>query len=141
MKQQDPGAMIAIGVFRLLVFGLLIGVVVAFLLVPACGRAFRRATIAGRVPVATLLRRVTGTWPAEEAINTPPTAFVLGLILWSSVGVLIGGVLALLGAHPVSLLIGAFIGLLIGALCSLGKEPQPQKQQTLDELYPPDWRL
>jgi hypothetical protein len=141
MKQQDPGAMIAIAVYRLLVFGLLIGVVVAFLLLPVCYRALRAITIAGSVHVAMLLRRMTGGWPAAEAINTQPTACFLALILWSSVGVLIAGVLALLGAHPVSLLIGVSAGLLTGALCSLGKEPQPQRPQTVDDLYPPGWRL
>jgi hypothetical protein len=139
VKQQDPAVMIALGVYRLLVFGLLIGTVVAFLLLPVCGRALRRATVAGSVPVAMLLRRLTGRWPAEEAINTPSTACLLALIPWSSVGVLIGGALALLGAHPVSLLIGVSTGLLIGALCSLGKEPQPQRPQTVDDLYPPGW--
>jgi hypothetical protein len=139
VKQQDPAVMIALGVYRLLVFGLLIGTVVAFLLLPVCGRALRRATVAGSVPVAMLLRRLTGRWPAEEAINTPSTACLLALILWSSVGVLIGGALALLGAHPVSLLIGVSTGLLIGALCSLGKELQPQRPQTVDDLYPPGW--
>jgi hypothetical protein len=141
MKQQDPAATIAIAVYRLLVFGLLLGLLVAFLLLPVCHRALRRVTSAGSVPIATLLRRLTGGWPAEEAITTPPTACFLALILWSSVGVLLGGVLTLLGAHSISLLIGVSAGLLIGALSSPGKAPQPQRQQTLDDLYPPGWRL
>jgi hypothetical protein len=143
MKQQDTSATIAIGVYRLLVFGLLIVGVVAWLLLPVCYRALRRCTIAGRVALAQLLRRMTGGWPTDEAINTQPTAFVLALILWSIVGVLIAGVLVYLGAPLISLLIGFSGGLLTGALCGLMKEPQPQRPQVqvLEDIYPQDWRL
>jgi hypothetical protein len=141
MKQKDTGATIATAVIALLVFDLLIGGVVAFRLLPACGRVLRGLTIAGRVPVATLLRRITGGWPAQEAINTPPTACFLALIQWSAVGMLIGGVLVLLGAPLPCLLIGFSAGLLTGALCSLMKEPQPHRPQVLEDIYPPGWHL
>jgi hypothetical protein len=136
MKQQDAGATIAIGVYRLLVFGLLIVVVVAFLLVPVCYRALRGFTSAGRVPVARLLRRIAGGWPAEAAINTPPTTYFLALMLWSAVGLLTGGVLTLLGAPLFCLLIGFSAGLLTDALCSIEKEPQPRRPQGLEDIYP-----
>jgi hypothetical protein len=140
MKQQDPWAVIVTGVIKLLGFGLLLAVVAAWWLVPAGGRALRRFTIAGRVPTASLLRRMTGGWPAQEAINTPPTANVLALIFWSVLGVLLGVVLILLGAPLLCLLIGFSAGLLTGALCGLMKEPQPQRPQTLEDVYP-DSRL
>jgi|ERR687895_2247560 hypothetical protein len=137
--------MIALGVYRILVFGLLIGTVVAFLLVPMCGRALRRFTVASRVPMASLLRRMTG-WPAQEAINTPATATVLATLFWSVLGVLISGVLILLGAPLLCLLIGFLAGLLTGALCSLMKEPQPRRAQVLADIFPedsnpPGWHL
>jgi uncharacterized membrane protein required for colicin V production len=141
MKQQDTGAAIATAVIGLLLVGLVIGVVIVFQLLPATGRTLRAMTIAGRVPVARLLRRITGGWPAEEAINTQPTACFLALILWSFVGVLIGGVLVYLGAPLMSLFIGFCAGLVTGALCSLGREPQPHRQQTLTDIYPPGWHL
>jgi hypothetical protein len=145
MKQEDAGATIAIvvikGVLWLLVFGLLFAGVAAYWLLPASGRVLRGFTIAGRVPVASLLRRMTGGWPAEEAINAPPTAFVLALILWSVLGMLLGVVLILLGAPLLCLLIGFSAGLLTGALCGLMKEPQPQRPQTLEDVYPADWHL
>jgi hypothetical protein len=142
MKQQDTGVAIATAVIGLLVVGLVIGVVIVFQLLPAGARALRAMTIAGRVPVARLLRRMTGGWPAEEAINTPPTSCFLALILWSVVGVLIGGVLVYLGAPLMSLLIGFSAGLLIGALCSLVKEPQPRRpQRRVEDIYPADWNL
>jgi hypothetical protein len=141
MKQQDPWAMIVAGAIKLLGFGLLLAVVAALWLVPAGGRTLRRFTIAGRAPTASLLRRMTGGCPAQEAINTPPTANVLALLFWSSLGVLIGGVLVLLGAHLLCLLIGFLAGFLTGALCSLMKEPQPRRPQVLDDIYPPDWHL
>jgi hypothetical protein len=43
MKQQEPAVMIALGVYRLLVYGLLLGMVAALLLARACGRALRKA--------------------------------------------------------------------------------------------------
>jgi hypothetical protein len=92
------------------------------------------------------MRRITGGWPAQEAINTPPTAYVLALIFWSFLGVLIGSVLVLLGAPLLSLLIGFLAGLLTGALCSRMKEPQPRRPQVLADIFPedstpPGWHL
>jgi hypothetical protein len=127
-------------VIGLLVVGFVISVVIAFRLIPEIDRAFRTMTIAGRVPLARLMRRITGRWPAEEAINSQPTAFFLALILWSGVGILIAGVLVYLGAPLISLLIGFSTGLLTGALCGFMKEPQPQRPQTLEDVYP-DSRL
>jgi hypothetical protein len=141
MKQENPGVTIATAVIWLLVVGFVISVVIAFRLLPAGARALRAITIAGRVPLARLLRRITGGWPAEEVINMQPTACFLALILWSVLGVLSGGVLVSLGTPLISLVIGFSTGLLIGALCSLGKEPQPQRQQTLADIYPPDWDI
>jgi hypothetical protein len=143
MKQENPSAAIATAVIGLLVVGLIVSVVIVFRLLPAGVRALQAMTIAGRVPVARLVRQLTGGWPTDEAINTPPTAFVLALILWSIVGILVGGVLVYLGAPLISLVIGFSAGLLTGALCGLMKDPQPQRQQVqvLEDIYPPDWRL
>jgi hypothetical protein len=141
MKQQDPWAVIVTGVIKLLGIGLLLCVVAAWWLVPAGGRALRRFTIAGRAPTASLLRRITGGWPAAEAINTPPVAPVLALLFWSILGVLTGGVLVLLGAPLLCLFFGFLAGFLTGALCRLKKEPQPRRPQVLDDIYAPDWHL
>jgi hypothetical protein len=141
MTNQNPWAVIVTGVIKLLGIGLLLSVVAAWWLVPAGGRALRRFTIASRAPTASLLRLLTGGWPAEEAINTPPTAPVLALIFWSVLAVLIGGVLILLGAPLLSLFFGFLAGLLTGALCGLMKEPQPRRPQVLDDIYPPEWHL
>jgi hypothetical protein len=72
MKQENPGAAIATAVIGLLAVGLVISVVLAFRLLPAGARVLRAMTIAGRVPVARLLRPLTGGWPAEAAINHIP---------------------------------------------------------------------
>jgi hypothetical protein len=142
MKQQDPVTAITTAVIGLLVVGLVLSMVIVFLLLPAVARALRAMTTAGRVPVARLLRRMTGGWPAQEAINTQPTACFLALILWSVAGLLFGGVLVSLGAPLISLLIGFSAGLLIGALCSLMKEPQPRRpQRRVEDIYPADWNL
>jgi hypothetical protein len=146
MKQQDPWAVIVAGAIKLLGIMLLLCVVAALWLTPAGGRALRRFTIAGRVPTARLLQRVTGKWPPEEAINTPPVATVLALLFWSILGMLLGGVLVLLGAHLLSLFFGFLASFLTGALCSLMKEPQPRRPQVLEDIYPedinpPGWHL
>jgi hypothetical protein len=146
MTNQNPWAVIVTGVIKLLGIMLLLSVVAAWWLAPFGGRALRRVTIAGRVPVGRLLRLLTGRWPAEEAINTPPTAYYLALLFWSILGVLIGGVLVLLGAPILSLLIGFLAGLLTGALGGLMKEPQPRRPQVLEDIFPedsnpPGWRL
>jgi hypothetical protein len=145
MTNQNPWAVIVTGVIKLLGIMLLLCVVAAWWLVPVGGRALRQFTAASRVPMARRLRLLTG-WPPEEAINTPPTATVLALILWSALGVLTGGVLALLGAPILSLLFGFLAGLLTGGLCSLMKEPQPRRPQVLEVIFPednnpPDWHL
>lgn len=140
MKQQDPWAVIVTAVIKLLGIMLLLSVVAAWWLAPAGGRSLRRVTIASRVPMARLLRLLTGGWPADEAINTPPTATVLALLFWSVLGTLLGVVLVLLGAPLLCLFFGFLAGLATGALSGLGKEPQPQRPQTLDDLYPPGWR-
>jgi hypothetical protein len=142
MTNQNPWAVIVTGAIKLLGIMLLLCVVAAWWLTPIGGRALRRFTVAGRVPVARLLRLVAG-WPPEEAINTPPTATVLALILWSVLGTLTSGVLVLLGAPLLCLLIGFLAGLVTGALCSLMKEPQPQRpqRQRLEDVFPPGWDL
>ena len=142
MKQQDPWAVIVTGVIKLLGIMLLLSVVAAWWLTPVGARALRRFTVASRVPIGRLLRLVVG-WPPEAAINTPPTATILTLILWSVLGTLTSGVLVLLGAPLLCLLIGFFAGLVTGALCSLLKEPQPQRppQQRLEDVFPPGWDL
>ena len=142
MKQQDTVTAVVTAVIGLLLVGLVIRVVIVFQFLPAGARALRGFTIAGRVPVARLLRRITGTWPREEAINTQPTACFLAMILWSVVGLLLGGVLVYLGAPLISLLIGFSIGLVTGALCGLMKEPQPRRpQRRVEDIYPADWNL
>lgn len=146
MKQQDPWAVIVTAVIKLLGIMLLLSVVAAFWLIPVGGRSLRRVTIASRVPMARLLRLLSGGWPAQEAINTPPTAPVLALLFWSILGVLLGGVLILLGAPLLSLFFGFLLGFLTGAVCSLMKEPQPRSPQVLEDIFPedinpPGWHL
>jgi hypothetical protein len=137
MKQEDPGATVAIAALKLMGLVLFIGVVILVLLVPPVGRALRAFTVAGNVLVAKLLRRITHGWPAAEAITTRPTACILALILWSFVGVLIAAVPALLLASLMWLLIGGFTGMLTGLLCSLLKEPSPPRRpQVLEDIFP-----